>query len=85
MLIRVQFFIGTSVVLFATYLYSKPEQSNRPGATRIFSYEKTIIDHSSPYDDARGGLGKSHLRQESSGSSRPVTPTVERKFPKRDA
>lgn len=73
------FFIGTSVVLFATYLYSKPEQSNRPGVTKIFSFEKTIIDHSSQYDDAHGSSVKSHLRQESENSSRSGTPTAERK------
>ncbi|KAF2130634.1 hypothetical protein P153DRAFT_288291 [Dothidotthia symphoricarpi CBS 119687] len=76
------FFIGTSVVLFATYLYSKPEQSALLGSTKIFDFEKTMVDRSPQYDDARRSSVKSHLRGDSGGSSRPGTPTVERKFPK---
>ena len=47
---RVQFVVGTSIVLFATYLYnsglhgSRSERAPRPGPIRIHDYEKTTID-----------------------------------------
>jgi UDP-sugar transporter A1/2/3 len=41
-----QFVVGTTIVIFATYLYSGPDRKrNRPLPINIVSYEKTTIDN----------------------------------------
>lgn len=59
------------MVIFATYLYSKPDRSRtRPPAIRIASYEKTIVDngngHLNPLDTTS--------KHASLASSRPDSP-----------
>ncbi|KAF7922104.1 uncharacterized protein EAE98_008315 [Botrytis deweyae] len=44
--VTLNFLVGTSIVLFATWLYSGPERKrNRPPPINIASYEKTTIDN----------------------------------------
>ncbi|QSZ37057.1 hypothetical protein DSL72_009149 [Monilinia vaccinii-corymbosi] len=44
--VSLNFLLGTSIVLFATWLYSGPERKrNRPPPINIVSYEKTTIDN----------------------------------------
>ncbi|KAH7384519.1 nucleotide-sugar transporter-domain-containing protein [Pyrenochaeta sp. MPI-SDFR-AT-0127] len=38
------FFLGTCVVLFATYLYTKPERSSLQSPMRIADFEQTTVD-----------------------------------------
>ncbi|KAF2874303.1 nucleotide-sugar transporter-domain-containing protein [Massariosphaeria phaeospora] len=72
------YLLGTSVVLFATYLYSAPERT-RPSPIRIAEFEKTTIDGNPSYfNSQQGSLAKSPIRAESLSTSRPSTPTVER-------
>jgi UDP-galactose transporter len=82
-----QFFIGTSVVLFATYLYTKPDHASTPRPIKIADYEKTTVDHSpSPldYKDARRSLTQA-AKLEATSSSRSSSPSKGRKqFAKRD-
>ncbi|KAL8939030.1 MAG: hypothetical protein Q9216_003579 [Gyalolechia sp. 2 TL-2023] len=69
------FMIGTSVVLFATYLYNKHDGRSRPAPLRIHEYEKTTIDPKSS-----GGRSTpikypaTPLRREGRSSSRPSSP-----------
>ncbi|KAF2193463.1 nucleotide-sugar transporter [Zopfia rhizophila CBS 207.26] len=94
--ITASYLIGTSVVLFATYLYTNQDRA-RPPPIRIADYEKTTIDGNPSYFDlerASAPLAKSPLRTEALSTSRPGTPSVERhhfrvnserkQFPKRD-
>lgn len=75
------FFIGTLVVLFATYLYTKPERIPHPGIVRIASFEKTTVDHGpSPFE-----YENSSSRARGNSTSRSTTPSVERKSSKRNA
>ncbi|KAF2003592.1 nucleotide-sugar transporter [Amniculicola lignicola CBS 123094] len=87
--ITASYIIGTSVVLFATYLYSSGDRKRTPPPVRIADYEKTTIDGNPSYFDSdrgHGALAKSPLRTEALSTSRPGTPTLERKqFLKRDA
>ncbi|KAF1936967.1 nucleotide-sugar transporter [Clathrospora elynae] len=74
------FFLGTCVVLFATYLYTKPERSTQTSPVIIADFEKTMVDRSSyDYDDAHGNVAKSPLRAGGATNSRPGTPTKERR------
>ena len=61
-----KFFLGTCVVLYATYLYTKPEPSPLQTQGRIVSFEKTTVDRSpTSYDDLNGPLrpdGSSKLK-----------------------
>ncbi|KAF1922986.1 nucleotide-sugar transporter, partial [Didymella exigua CBS 183.55] len=41
--VTTSFFLGTLVVLFATYLYTKPELHHHQGSVKIASFEKTTI------------------------------------------
>ncbi|USP81700.1 ATP-dependent DNA helicase MER3 [Curvularia clavata] len=43
------FFLGTSIVLFATYLYTKPERGMQQSTVKIANFEKTTVERS--YDD----------------------------------
>ncbi|KAL9104181.1 MAG: hypothetical protein Q9163_000833 [Psora crenata] len=71
-----EFLVGTSIVLFATYLYnSSSDQTPRPPPIRIHDYEKTTID---------GSQGREHtlrkhpirpLKSPGFSSSRPTSPS----------
>ena len=76
-----QFLVGTSIVIAATYLYSKPDFSAlRPPPIQIHDYEKTTIDS----EAARAKLllpngiktPNIDLKGEAKSSSRPVTPLL---------
>ncbi|KAI9836714.1 MAG: hypothetical protein M1838_004994 [Thelocarpon superellum] len=65
------FFLGTVVVLFATYLYSSPEHA-RPPPINIASYEKTTIG-ADEVDDARA-LPSTPFKSSARSTSRPSSP-----------
>ena len=75
-----QFLLGTSIVIVATYLYSKPDFSaSRPPPVQIHDYEKTTIDS----EAARAKLLPNGIKTpaidikgEAMSSSRPVTPLL---------
>ena len=77
----VKFIIGTSIVLFATYLYNsglhgnKSERAPRPGPIQIHDYEKTTIDKQRSKENL-GPLRLPYTPLKSSGlsSSRPNSP-----------
>lgn len=46
LLTREQFIVGTSIVLYATYLYNSEDQRNRPPVIKLSENEKTLIDRS---------------------------------------
>ncbi|KAJ4983952.1 udp-galactose transporter [Stagonosporopsis vannaccii] len=69
------FFGGTLVVLFATYLYTKPELGNSQGQVRIASFEKTTVDHRPSLSENK----KNGSRARGESTSRSVTPISERK------
>jgi drug/metabolite transporter (DMT)-like permease len=74
-LTRTQFFLGTLVVLFATYLYTKPESGYRQGPVKIATLEKTTIDrHQSSFEHEKSGA-----RTRGDSTSRSATPSIERK------
>ncbi|KAB8296776.1 hypothetical protein EYC80_002193 [Monilinia laxa] len=57
--VSLNFILGTSIVLFATWLYSGPERKrNRPPPINIASYEKTTIDNgfTPKYEEDRSSL-----------------------------
>ncbi|TGO21739.1 hypothetical protein BPAE_0203g00140 [Botrytis paeoniae] len=57
--VTLNFLVGTSIVLFATWLYSGPERKrNRPPPINIASYEKTTIDNgfTPKYEEDRSSL-----------------------------
>ncbi|KAL8971705.1 MAG: hypothetical protein Q9197_003137 [Variospora fuerteventurae] len=70
-----QFVLGTSVVLFATYLYNLRNRGSRPAPLRIHAYESTIVDLKSakgrssplkyPIDPLKTSQGKSSSRPNS--------------------
>ncbi|KAK7518685.1 nucleotide-sugar transporter-domain-containing protein [Phyllosticta citriasiana] len=82
--------IGTSIVLFSTWLYSKNDGHGRAGPPppiAIAGYEKTIVDRDNGYFDVTPGTAaqqsKQHLKTPSRSdmglsTSRPTTPTMER-------
>ncbi|UPX15511.1 UDP-galactose transporter Gms1 [Ascochyta rabiei] len=75
------FFIGTLVVLFATYLYTKPERSPRQGPVKIASFEKTTVDH------RPSSFGNEHAdtRVRADSTSRLATPSTGGQSTKRNA
>lgn len=78
--ITANYVIGTSIVLFSTYLYTSQDRL-RPPPIRIADYEKTTIDGNPSYFDLErtsAPLVKSPLRAEALTTSRPETPTIER-------
>lgn len=78
------FFLGTCVVLFATYLYTKPERSSLQSPMRIADFEQTTVDRnpsSYDYQEIQSSVMKSPPRPDGSSNSRPGTPTKERRFP----
>lgn len=74
-----QYLIGTTIVLYATYLYSSQDRSRAP-SIRIADYEKTTIAGDPSYfnDESTPVLSKGSLKAEALSTSRPGTPTVER-------
>ncbi|KAJ8069498.1 hypothetical protein OCU04_003151 [Sclerotinia nivalis] len=57
--VSLNFILGTSIVFFATWLYSGPERKrNRPPPINIASYEKTTIDNgfTPKYEEDRSSL-----------------------------
>lgn len=74
------FLIGTSIVLFATYLYNSSERSHRPPPIRIHSYEKTTVDSlSTDEKDATQKKPATPVRNEGHSSSRPGSPSGQRR------
>ena len=79
-----QFFLGTCVVLFATYLYTKPERGSQTSTVRIADFEKTTVDRS--YDDQlHDGRTRSPTMFHKASGSTSESPTIERHSHKRDA
>lgn len=74
--ITLSYLAGTAVVLFSTYLYSKPErgQNGQLPPLKIADYEKTTIDGTPKFYDER----KSPNIEGSLGPSGPGTPTIDR-------
>lgn len=70
-----KFFMGTLVVLFATYLYTKPDVAVSQGPVTIASFEKTIVDRRPTSRDREKGAA----RTRGDSTSRSTTPSVERK------
>jgi UDP-sugar transporter A1/2/3 len=72
--------VGTAVVIFATYLYSKPDRKwNRPPPINIASYEKTTIDNgmTPKYEEDRSRMTLvplDGLRDTGLSTSRPSSP-----------
>ncbi|KAI1688520.1 UDP-galactose transporter [Pyrenophora tritici-repentis] len=78
------FFLGTCVVLFATYLYTKPERGSQTSTARIADFEKTTVDRS--YDDQLlDSRPKSPTRFHRTSASTSESPSIERHSHKRDA
>ncbi|KAL8718503.1 MAG: hypothetical protein Q9225_004371 [Loekoesia sp. 1 TL-2023] len=67
--------VGTSLVLFATYLYNLHERGSRPAPLRIHEYEKTTID---PKSSKGRSTPMQHpatpLKSKGKSSSRPNSP-----------
>ncbi|KAG9188958.1 hypothetical protein G6011_05826 [Alternaria panax] len=74
------FFLGTCVVLFATYLYTKPERGSQPSPVRIADFEKTTVDRTYDADVPRSPTGYNNVPR-----SMPESPTMERHSHKREA
>ncbi|KAH9864276.1 hypothetical protein J1614_010210 [Plenodomus biglobosus] len=79
------FFIGTSVVLFATYLYTKPERTDHQSPLRIAEFEKTVAERS----PSQGGYEADYARVDQGSpsrtiGSRPATPTRDQRIEKRE-
>ncbi|PQE15667.1 nucleotide-sugar transporter protein [Rutstroemia sp. NJR-2017a BBW] len=80
--VTLNFLIGTSIVLFATWLYSSSERRNRPPPIKIASYEKTTIDNgfTPKYEEDRSSMTLDPLNTlaapKSAGlsTSRPASP-----------
>ncbi|KAL1297348.1 hypothetical protein AAFC00_004892 [Neodothiora populina] len=80
--ITASFVVGTAVVLLATYLYSSDAQSHRPAPISIAEYEKTTIGGGRSSLDVQANPPKnlrSPMRGEAHTTSRPGTPTFERR------
>lgn len=76
------YFIGTTIVLFSTYLYTSNDRA-RPPPIKIAGYEKTIVDRENGFFDMTPGTGggnrlKTPRPDHALASSRPTTPTIER-------
>lgn len=84
--ITTSYLVGTSVVLFATYLYSKADHT-RTTPLRIADYEKTTIDGNPLYFDTEraGSMAITPPRAGGLSTSRPGTPTSERHHFLRDS
>ncbi|KAI9714438.1 MAG: hypothetical protein M1820_000399 [Bogoriella megaspora] len=80
--VSINYLIGTSIVLAATYLYNSKSERSRPPPIRIADYEKTTITGTpSYYDEPTATMPKSPLlKGEAHSTSRPGTPTAERRF-----
>lgn len=86
--ITLAFFLGTCVVLFATYLYTQPEQTPPQPAMRIAEFEGTTTERTS----SENGVDASYSLVEQSSPSRvghsintsPGSPTKNGKFDKRE-
>jgi hypothetical protein len=70
-------------VLFATYLYTKPDRAPSQAPMRFADLEKTVSPAAVPHGDPFGSLGKS---PNGVSDAIPVTPTKDANFQsKRDA
>jgi len=72
--ITITFFLGTCVVLFATYLYTKPEQMAPQSAMRIAEFQGTNTERGS----SETGTDASYALVEQSSPSRAGYPTNSR-------
>ncbi|KAI4288399.1 MAG: hypothetical protein L6R35_002340 [Caloplaca aegaea] len=89
------FVLGTSVVLFATYLYNLRNRGSRPAPLRIHEYESTIVDLKSakgrssplknPIDPLKTSQGKSSSRPNSPEGHYPRVASVRGYFGSREA
>lgn len=78
------FFLGTCIVLFATYLYTKPERGMQQSSVKIADFQKTTVER--PYEDR----GYDNVPPSPSSFDRPHkpsagSPTIERHAHKREA
>ncbi|KAI4661060.1 uncharacterized protein J4E79_005628 [Alternaria viburni] len=78
--ISILFFLGTCVVLFATYLYTKPERGSQSLPVRIADFEKTTVDRTIDTNKPR----RSSV-YEAAPKAAPESPSIERHSHKRDA
>lgn len=80
MLTQPQYLLGTAVVFFATYLYGSEERP-RPPPIVIADYEKTTIGGEPSYFDLQSAplKAKNSIRGDALTTSRPGTPTYERR------
>ncbi|EMD93616.1 hypothetical protein COCHEDRAFT_1171564 [Bipolaris maydis C5] len=78
------FFLGTCIVLFATYLYTKPERGMQQSAVKIADFQKTTVER--PYEE-RGydNVPPSPSSCDRSHKPSPGSPTIERHSHKREA
>lgn len=84
--VTLSFFLGTCVVLFATYLYTKPEPIPSDSSLENADFEKADNERSPSYEynAIQNGSPKSPIRGVMN-RSRPGTPTREQRFSKREA
>lgn len=85
--ITLSYFIGTLVVLYATYLYSTADSGQAP-QPKIAKYESTTTNGVSSYLDIDHGTGasdKPSYRTEGLTNSIPEAPTLERQMLKGDS
>lgn len=71
-----KFMIGTSVVLFATYLYNfSPEREPPPPPIKIHDYEKTTVDRNRKQENEAPRKGpRTPLKSAGLSTSRPGSP-----------
>jgi hypothetical protein len=79
-----QFVLGTSIVLFATYLYSVQELTKpRPPPIRIHNYENLTLDREAEENDRKDlsiKLPSTPLKiEEALSTSRPASPNQKHK------
>lgn len=85
--ITLSYFIGTMVVLYATYLYSTAD-GKPPAHPRIAAFEKTTVDGNQSYlenDRVFGGVAKPPYRSDRLMASSLDTPTADRYTSKGDS
>ncbi|KAL6712202.1 UDP-galactose transporter Gms1 [Coniothyrium glycines] len=85
--VTLSFFLGTCVVLFATYLYTKPEPVPTEAPMQNADFEKGTPERSASfeYDVLQNGSTQSPRRSGLTNRSRPGTPTNEQRFSKRES
>ncbi|KAF2853126.1 hypothetical protein T440DRAFT_444900 [Plenodomus tracheiphilus IPT5] len=70
--VTTSFFLGTSVVLFATYLYTKPERTDHQSPLRIAEFEKTTTERSPTH----GGYDADYAREPAHVDARSSSPAL---------